>query len=139
MNNENRQLAIRWFEEVWNLRNEAFIDRVLGPQSIGHMEGIDVVGPAEFKAVRAQLLKAFPDLRISVESTVAEENTVVVRWNVVGTHLGEAFGIEATRAPIVVRGMSWLVLEAGQLVEGWDSWNQGALIESLRAAAAHSR
>jgi len=135
MKDQNRALAIRWFEEVWNVRSEAIIDQMLGPQAVGHMEGIEVVGPAEFKKVRAKLLEAFPDLHVSVEATAADGDNVVVRWNATGTHRGSGLGIEATGAPVVFRGMTWFVMKAGRFAEGWDAWNQGALLESLRAAS----
>ena len=134
MTDRNRSLAIRWFEEVWNVRSEAIIDQMLGPEAVGHMEGADVVGPAEFKKVRAQLLEAFPDLRVVVEATAADGDNVVVRWNARGTHRGSGFGIEATGTPVAFRGMTWFVMKAGRFVEGWDAWNQGGLVESLRAS-----
>jgi hypothetical protein len=46
--------------------------------------GIDVAGPAEFKKVRAQLLEAFPDLRVVVEATAADGQRQIERiaaWN----------------------------------------------------------
>jgi predicted ester cyclase len=63
-----------------------------------------VAGPAEFKKVRAQLLEAFPDLRMVVEATAADGDNVVVRWNARGTHRGSGFGIEATGTPVVFSG-----------------------------------
>ena len=132
MTDRNRSLAIRWFEEVWNLRSEAIIDQMLGPEAVGHLEGLDVVGPAEFKKARAQLLEAFPDLRVVVEATAADGD-VVVRWNARGTHRGSGFGIEASGTQVAFRGMTWFVINAGRFVEGWDAWNQGGLVESLRA------
>jgi predicted ester cyclase len=131
----NRALALRWFEEVWNRQLGATVEEVFAPAAVGHMEGVEVVGPAEFHKVRAALLAAFPDLQLTAEDTVAEGNKVVVRWRATGTHLGEGFGIRATRAAITVRGMTCLRIENGRIVEGWDAWNQGALIESLRAAS----
>jgi predicted ester cyclase len=135
MSEENRRLAIRWFDEVWNARREAIIDEVMTPDSIGHMEGMDVLGPVEFKTARAALLTAFPDLRVTVEATAADGDVVVVRWKATGTHRDMGFGIQATGAPVAFRGMTWFVIEGGRFVEGWDAWNQGALVESLRAAA----
>jgi predicted ester cyclase len=136
MTEQNRALAIRWFEQVWNVRDEAIIDQVMGPQALGHMEGIDVVGPAEFKKVRDLLLQAFPDLRVTVEATAADRDNVVVRWNATGTHRGSGFGIEATGKPVAFRGMTWFVMKERRFVEGWDAWNQGGIVESLRAAAS---
>jgi len=131
----NRALALRWFEEVWNRQLGATVEELFAPAAVGHMEGVEVVGPAEFHKVRAALLAAFPDLQLTAEDTVAEGNKVVVRWRATGTHLGEGFGIRATRAAITVRGMTCLRIENARIVEGWDAWNQGALIESLRAAS----
>jgi predicted ester cyclase len=138
MSEENRRLVERWFEEVWNARREAMIDEVMRPDSLGHMEGKDVLGPVEFKTQRAALLAAFPDLSVVVEATAAEGDVVVVRWKASGTHLGQGFGIQATGAPVAFRGMTWFVIMAGRFIEGWDAWNQGALVESLRAAARTS-
>jgi len=135
MSEENRRLAVRWFEEVWNGRREAMIDEVMRPDSLGHLEGKDVLGPAEFKTQRAALLAAFPDLSVVVEATAADGDVVVVRWKADGTHLGHGFGIQATGAPVAFRGMTWFVMSGGSFIEGWDAWNQGGLIESLRAAA----
>jgi predicted ester cyclase len=132
---QNRSLAVRWFNDVWNLRKDSTIEEMLGPEAIGHMEGVDVVGPGEFKAVRAALLTAFPDLYVTVEATAVDGDNVVVRWAAKGTHQGHAFGIEATGMPVSFRGMTWFVMKAGQLVEGWDAWNLGALLESLRGSA----
>lgn len=135
MNGRSRALALRWFDEVWNRQLAATVDELLAPEAVGHMEGVDVVGPTAFHEVRSALLAAFPDLRITVEDMVAEGDNVVVRWRAAGTHLGEAFDIRATRAAIAFRGMTWHRIVDGRIVEGWDAWNQGALIESLRAAA----
>jgi predicted ester cyclase len=59
-----------------------------------------------------------------------------VRWAAEGTHRGELLGIAATGLHIAIRGMTWLRLSNGRIVEGWDSWNQGRLMSELQAAAA---
>lgn len=128
----NRTLAKRWMEEVWNQRRVETIDELLLPQSIGHMEGGEVRGPAQFKVVRASLLETFPDLRVIVEDTVADGDHVVVRWRVTGTHRGAALGFPATGREVNFRGMTWMTFHDGALVEGWDAWNQGALYQDLQ-------
>ena len=131
----NAQLARRWFDDVWNRRHEATIHELLHPQAVGHMEGADVHGVAEFLAVRAALLGAFPDLHITVESVLAEGEDVVLRWSATGTHQGSELGLAPTQRAVTFRGISWLRFSEGKLVEGWDSWNQGGLLASLQAAA----
>ncbi len=133
MSETNRALAKRWMEEVWNERRTETIDELLAAHAIGHMEGGDVRGPADFKTARATLLDAFPDLRVTVEDTIAEGNHVVVRWRVTATHRGAGLGFAATHRAVEFRGLTWLTFERGILVEGWDAWNQGALLQSLRS------
>ena len=135
MSERNRALALRWFEEVWNQRLTSTVDELLAPNCVAHMEGSDIRAPDQFKEVRTALLTAFPDLRVKVEETVADGDTVVVRWTATGTHLGAMLGIQATRTSVDFRGMTLQRFREGRIVEGWDSWNQGVLVETLRLAA----
>lgn len=137
MTDANRAIALRWFDEVWNRQSRVTIDELLAPDGLGHMEGVEVRGPEEFKQVRDALLGAFPDMRLEVEAAVAEGDSVVVRWHATGSHRGDAFGLAATNAPVDFRGMTWLVIAGGRIVEGWDAWNQGSLIQSLRMAGGN--
>lgn len=122
---ENVRLARRWFEEVWNQRRAQTAHELLLPDSVGHTEHGDLVGPAPFLEVRAALLAALPDLRVSIEETVAEGDNVVVRWSAGGTPAG------AAREPVRFRGMTWVRVRGGKFVEGWDAWNAGALTQQL--------
>jgi len=132
---DHRALATRWFEDNWNRRRVEVVDELLAPEAAGHMEGGDVRGRDEFKAVRAALLGAIPDLRLTIEDTLAEGNQVAVRWRVEGTHRGDHFGFAASQRPVNFRGITWLRFDGGQIVEGWDTWNHGALMQTLQASA----
>ena len=115
----NTALARRWFDDVWNKRREATITEMLHPDAVGHLEGLVTRGVAEFVPA------------------VCEGDNVVVRWAVTGTHRGDNLGIPATGRPVAFRGITWLRFANGRLVEGWDSWNQGRLMQELQAAAAN--
>jgi hypothetical protein len=59
----NKQLARRWFEEVWNQRSEAAIDAMYAPggKSYGFPDADSVlVGPEAFKAVHRNFAELFP-------------------------------------------------------------------------------
>ena len=73
-----------------------------------------------------------PDLKIIVEDAISEGDKVAVRWSATATHNGDAFGAKATHRPVGFRGISWFVVREGRIVEGWDSCNQGALMQTLR-------
>jgi steroid delta-isomerase-like uncharacterized protein len=135
MANENGARARAWFEQVWNQRRMDQIEALASPNSIAHLESGDVNGIAAFRALHREFISAFPDLRIQVEDTVAEEENVVVRWLASGSHLGAGFGIQPTGRAVRFRGMTWMRFEHGLIAEGWDSWNQGGLLDQLRQGA----
>jgi predicted ester cyclase len=70
----------------------------------------------------AQLRTAFPDLDIAIEDSVAQEEKVVVRWCLQGTHKGPLpmFGIrEPTSEEVTMTGISIFRFENGKIVEIW--------------------
>ena len=129
----NVGLALRWFEEVWNKRRTDTIDELLTDESVSYSESGPLRGKQEFKErAHAVFLSAFPDMKITVEGTVAEGDEVVVRWSVRGTHLGDGLGFPATGRSVSFRGMTWIRYLNGKMIEGWDCWNEAGLIQSLR-------
>jgi steroid delta-isomerase-like uncharacterized protein len=133
MTNPNVAIARRFFEEAWNQRRIETVDELITPVSACESESGILRGPEEFKTkVYQPLIAAFPDLRITIEGTVAEGDQVVVRWTAAGTHTGDGLGLPATGRSIAIRGMTWIRFEAGKMIEGVDSWNQREMIESLK-------
>jgi predicted ester cyclase len=127
----NRALAVRWFHEVWVEQRSETIDELWAPGAIGHTENGDQ-GLAEFKVGREGLLNALPDIQVDVEDTAADGDHVVVRWRARGTHRGDGLAMPPTNRKVAFRGMTWLIFKNGLIVEGWDSWNLGRLLESLK-------
>jgi steroid delta-isomerase-like uncharacterized protein len=121
MSNPNVELSSRWFEQVWNQRRTATIDQLLTPESVGHLESGDVTGIDEFKRIHADILTAFPDMRVDVEAIVAEGDDVVIRWRATGRHGGDGLGVKATQESVSFRGITWHRYRNGKLIEGWDS------------------
>jgi predicted ester cyclase len=52
-------------------------------------------------------------------------------WSASGTHRGEFSGVAPTGKPVRFGGMTWLRFREGRLVEGWDSWDAGGLVQQL--------
>ena len=133
---ENEALMRRWFRDVWRAGGEKTVDELLAPDIQGFLEGQEIHGPQGFQDFRRQLLDAFPDLAVEVEDVVEQGNRVAIRWRCSATHQGSGLGIPATSKQVTFRGMSWVEIQNGRIVRGWDSWNQGALVQSLMAPAA---
>ena len=129
-----REIGRRWFEEVWNARRDDAVDELMSADALGHVEGGEVRGPAGFREMRSTFLSALPDVHIEVEDVLSSPDgkRAAVRWRAYGTHGGEGFGFKATNRNIDVRGTTWLVVEDGKIVEGWDTWNLNGLLASLQ-------
>ncbi|MEA3208525.1 MAG: hypothetical protein QOE70_1582 [Chthoniobacter sp.] len=125
MSESSRELARRWFDEVWTQRRSDTIDELIHPDCVGHHEGETTRGGAAFKALRDQILGLVPDIRLEVEEIVADENNAVVRWRFTGRCS------TGSCKPVAFEGMTWLKFSKGKIIEGWDRWNQAAFVQQL--------
>ena len=136
---DNEDLALRWFTQMWGQRQEALIDELMCENCVGQTEDGPLVGREPWKAqIYRPFLAALPDLELRVEGTVSEGDQVVVRWVATGTHAGDGFGFAPSQKRVRFRGMTWLRFANGQIVEGADSWNQSGLMATLGAGAIPS-
>ena len=56
---------------------------------------------------------------------------VAARWSGTGTHRGNSLGFAATNRPARFTGMVFVRIENGQIVEGWNLFNQLGMLEQL--------
>jgi steroid delta-isomerase-like uncharacterized protein len=127
-----REIGRRWFEEVWNARRDESVTELMAPDAYGHVEGGEYRGHDGFRQMQSAFLSALPDVHIEIEDILSDGNRAAVRWHATGTHAGDGLGLRATKRPIDVRGTTWLIVENGKVVEGWDTWNLNAMLESLK-------
>jgi len=86
---QNKGLVRRWFKEVWNEGREATIDELFSDAGVGYGLGdpeTEVRGPAQFKVFVRNLRGSLPDIHISVEDIMGEDDKVMVRILLEGTH-----------------------------------------------------
>ncbi|MFL4470058.1 ester cyclase [Tateyamaria armeniaca] len=76
------------------------------------MEGLDAA-----MAFNAELFAGFPSLRMTVEATIAEEDTVIVRGRLNGAQDGPFLGAPASGAAVDVPDVTLFRLEDGKIVE----------------------
>jgi steroid delta-isomerase-like uncharacterized protein len=90
-------------------------------------------GPEGFIHFFTGFRGAFPDLNISVEQLVADENNVAIAYTITGTHQGNFLGIAATGRQIKARGVQIARFENGQIVERWGSSDQLGILQQIGA------
>jgi predicted ester cyclase len=80
------------------------------------------------------LTGAFPDVAVTVDEVVSDGRNAVVRWRLRMTHTGDHLGVPPTGERIETHGMTWMVVEGGRIVEGWDGWDATAVLSAVGAA-----
>ena len=137
MSQGTAELAQRWFRDAWGKqRTDDAVDRLCARDVVQHNADGTIVSLADWKIFRRQLIDAVPDLDVVVEGVVASGDDAVVRWRVTGTQRGTVFGVAGSGGEIDVHGMTWLRFRDGRIVEGWDGWNVGGLVQHLSQPAA---
>lgn len=131
-----KQVGEAWFGPMWNNRDVAMMRELMAPGAIGHLEGgREAVGPEGFAQFQEEFIRAVPDLKLEVLNSLADGDDVCVHWHATGTHCGTGMGMVPTDAKLDFQGVTWLRVQDGQIVEGWDFWNLGALMQSMSGLA----
>lgn len=89
------------------------------------------LGPQGFRDFYSAIRSALPDARYEVDDLIAEDDKVVVRWRLLGTHKGAFGGIAPTGKAITLRGIAIYRLEADKLMERWVVTDLHALLEEI--------
>jgi predicted ester cyclase len=109
---KNKEIVIRFFEEVFNHRNIDYLEGRIAPNYTNHNFSFQVQGPEGIKrAVEAQF-KAFPDLHTTLEDIIAEGDKVVVRCI-------DHFTLQPAGVQVSFPWIEIIRLENGMLAEAW--------------------
>jgi steroid delta-isomerase-like uncharacterized protein len=117
----NKNLIRRWLDELFTRADldeadELFtLNYALHDPSFPH----DVHGPEGIRRYVSAYHAAFPDLRVTVEDQLAEEDKVVTRWTVRGTHSGEFLGLAPTGDEVTVSVIEFDRIVGGRIDEAW--------------------
>jgi len=134
---DNKVLARRYLEEVYSKGNLEVIDECLDRDIQDHEEFGDQM-PAGLVGVR-ELVKAFraafPDISVTIDDLVAEDDRVFIRASWVGTHKGEFMGISPTGKRIYFSSMDEIRVGDGMIKEHWGITDTISLVLQLGAVS----
>jgi steroid delta-isomerase-like uncharacterized protein len=133
MSENNKTIARRLIEEVWNKGNLSVADELFAPNYEHHdASTLDFGRGPESEKKRATLYRtAFPDVRLTIEDIIAEGEIVMTRWSCRGTHKGDLSGIAPTGKQINISGVTIARLANGKMAEGWVNWDALGLMQQL--------
>ena len=124
--NENRSVALRFLEEVFNGKNLSAVDDLVAAKA----------GSSLTQSINTSLfLTAFPDCQLNSITTIAAGDSVVCQGTLTGTHTGFYRGLPPSGRRVSIQRVDVFRLARGKIVE---SWNVIDLFELLRQLGADS-
>ena len=130
---ENKQVVHRFREECWDKGNLDKLPEFLAEQVSFHDPVFPSLNPGikNIKGYIETIRGAFPDLRITVDDTIAERNEVVVHWTASGTHKGTFLGMQPTNRKAAIDGTYIYRIEGSKIAEAHANWNLATLMTQL--------
>ena len=130
----NKALVRRYYDTILNGRNLAAIDEFLAPTFVSYGPG----GPGVDRTAHVQALTvshtALPDLHLTIEDQIAEDDKVVTRWTARGTHRGTFFfGLPPTGMAVTATAIHIHRLAAGKIVEQWEQFDIFGVLQQVGA------
>jgi steroid delta-isomerase-like uncharacterized protein len=118
----NKALATRVFTEIFNERRFAAAEELYAPEFVNHGLHRNFSLQEDQAAAQGEV-KAFPDLKMTVDLMVAENDLVSVMWTFRGTHTAFGYGFPPTGTPVVLRGITIWRIRDGKIIDEWTTFN----------------
>ncbi len=131
MAHDLKQIHRRMMEDVWGAGKVETLEAVCDESYVAHDP---LTGDADIDALEDTVRMyraAFPDLRPTILSTVAEGNTVCTRWRMEGTHANPILGIPASGKRLSVDGITVTRFRGEKLAESFVQWNTLSFLQQL--------
>lgn len=114
---ENKILAMRFYDDILNRRKMDVADEILSLQYIDH--SATAPGLENFKTYLGMITRVFPDINVTVEDMFADDHKVAARLSIRGTQSGSFRGFPATGGQATWSGMDIIHISNGKIVERW--------------------
>ncbi len=139
MGEDAKAVVRRFVEEVQDQHRLELVDELFDPGYIDHFSsgGMPPAAGADpieaFKRFFSAILRAFPDLRVTVEDQIAEGDRVVTRKTFRGTHSGEFLGIPPFNKHLELELIDIFRVRNGRLAEHWAQLDIMAVLRQIGA------
>ncbi len=77
-------------------------------------------------------LRALPDLKVSIQATLSQDDLVAASFAYEGTHLGVYYGFEPTKKRLFFASCDIFRVSGGQIVEHWGMGDIAGIIAQLK-------
>ncbi len=136
MSVERVKSMVRRVVEVQQNGNVDAIDQLFAEDFVDHTPFPGVTPDREgVKDFCTAMLAAFPDLRVTIQDQVAQEDAVATRKLFSGSHRGAFLGLPASGREMTFEVIDILRFRDGRITDHWLVVDSGALIRQLTVGA----
>jgi len=132
---ELKQLTERVTEEVWNKGNLDILGEFYTDDFVRHSASEpDIPNLQAYEAYLIDQHTVFPDLHLTIDELLAEEDNVAVRWTLTGTHLGRSSGpmaVPPSGKPVKITGTTFSRFVDGKMAEQWHFADMMSLLQQI--------
>jgi len=116
---ENKRIACRGLEAI-SEKDFSVIDQLYDPGYLRHDPDSPQVQTREaYRKYLMGLCAVFPDLHFTIDDVLAEDDKVVCRFSIIGTHTEPWRGLPATGKRVTLTGINISKITENRIVEDW--------------------
>jgi steroid delta-isomerase-like uncharacterized protein len=130
LSEQNKAIATRAFEEILSQAHFDLAEQLYAKDFVNHGIHRDA-SLEEDQAALKGWHQAFPDVVISPEKLIAEDEFVTIYWIARGTNTGTGNGLPATGKKAELSGITiWRIVD-GKIKEEWSAFDQLSMMQQL--------
>lgn len=120
----NKKIMLLVVEQLFNMGDTTVADKYFEPEFA-----------KEEKTFTKLIRTAFPDIKITVDIMVGENNMIGARWIATGTQKGAFLGVEPSNKKVSWKGSWFWTFKDGKIVDGMGkgSWDALGLLKQLQS------
>jgi predicted ester cyclase len=137
MADQRKDIVHRFYDGVVNEGNLDRLPDVVTDDIVDHEAPPGMPGGIEgVKAFVEMFRTGFPDLHVTVESVIQEDDLVAARVRYTGTHEGEFMGIPPSHNKIDIDVIDMVRMEGDKCAEHWGVTDNLGLMQQIGAVPA---
>ena len=133
---KNKDVVLRFIEQVQNQHNLAALDALLSPDFVDWSGTTDPPNQEGTKAFFTLMFSAFPDMHFTIRQQLAEGDQVMTHKTFHGTHQGSFLGIPPTGKQVSFDVIDILTVSEDRISEHWTVSDLLSLMQQLGAVPA---
>lgn len=135
MSKETNLAVLGKFAEAVNTGKFDLFQEAVSAENVDHDPAPGQVrGPEGYRTFFSGLRTAFPDLSVTLDTMVADDDSIAFAYTLTGTQDGPLDGLAPTGRKVKIRGLQISKFKDGKMVERWGSSDELGMLQQLGAA-----